>query len=86
MRTSKQILYDYVSRARESCAGDSIKPKAVVVKLLEDAIRFATKCNAEDIAMKLLTIQTDMVMVKEYADRLPIDQRLCDILNHDLKG
>jgi len=87
MKTTRQLLYRKVQDARESCAGDSVKTKEVVLQKIKDAIAFASQIEAPMyIIKKLIKAERIVQREKEFADRLPADKVLCDILNEDLKG
>lgn len=85
MRTTKELLYEKVSSAREACGGDCPLKKHALLKKVDGAIAFAQKVNAEfNILNKLSEARRIIAKSKTYAERLPADQLLCEILNVDL--
>lgn len=87
MRRSERVLYSKVQKARESCAGDSVKGKGEVMKLITDALNFAIEWGVEQAVLdKLAVAYSGMSTVSEYKDRLPVDQILCSLLNNELEG
>lgn len=86
MRTTKDLLWNKISVAREHCAGDSPKDKIYLLKDVADALNFAYEVNApQELINKLIEAKRIIQESKAYHERLPADELLCEILNVDLK-
>lgn len=74
-------LRQYISRARESCAGSNVQEKFILVNLLDKAVKYSTNNDFVNLPIELTMIEKDSLKIKEYGDRLPLDDKLCNILN-----
>lgn len=70
-----------ISIAREACAGSNVQDKNVFVNLLNDSLKLAVEYNYLNLPIELCLIEKDALKIKDYGDRLPLDNKLCDILN-----
>jgi hypothetical protein len=78
-------LYAKVSKARESCAGSKVADLPVVLRNIQDALNYAVANQAEQsVIMKLNQALSQVKNASVWEDRLPADDLLCDIMNHDL--
>lgn len=86
MMSTKQLLYQKVEDARESCAGCSVLEKKPLLKKIDETITFALQVNASpQLVDKLAKAKQIVEKEKVFKDRLPADRILCEILNVDLK-
>ena len=87
MKTTRQLLYIKVEDARESCAGNSVKTKEILLQKIKDTIAFASQVETPMyLIQKLIKAERIVEKEKSFETRLPADQILCEILNVDLKG
>lgn len=78
----KELLYDKVSDARESCAGCHPLSKPTLLKKIDEALGFAFEVSApQEIINSLNEARRIVSKSKTYYDRLPVDQVLSDVLN-----
>jgi hypothetical protein len=78
----ERIFYGKVSKARESIAGSNIQKEHVTIEYIQDAINYGTKISIpEEYMTKITQALGIMKNAKEYGDRLPADNLLCEILN-----
>ena len=83
----KRVLYAKIWKAREHCAGSDVRDHETVEKEILDAKDYAEQFKAGDIIIgKLMKALEIMRTANNYYQRLPADDILCDILNHDLEG
>jgi len=86
MLTTKQLLYQKVESARESCCGCCPLERKDLLQKVDEAIVFALESNAPtNLLDKLVKAKKIIKREKTFKHRLSADQILCDILNHDLK-
>lgn len=79
-------LYRAVSDARESCAGSDVQDIPYALAKVQYAIDFAYNAHARESTInKLIEVKRILTEAQIYADRLPADQILSDILNTDLE-
>jgi len=82
-----RVLYAMIWKAREHCAGSEVREQVQVIKEIFDAKTYAEEMKVGDIIIgKLMKALEIMRNANNYIDRLPADDILCDILNHDLEG
>lgn len=86
MKTTRELLRNLVLNAREHCCGDAPRDKFPLLKDIDGALSFARKVEADMLLRnKLREVRRIIVKSKRYADRLPADELLCEIVNVDLK-
>ena len=74
-------LRQSISRAREACAGSNVKDKNEFVYLLNDSLITAERYNYIGLLIDLGSVFYEALKISDYGDRLPLDDKLCDILN-----
>jgi len=80
-------FYGLVSRARESCAGSSVKALDTVKVYVREAIEYGYTHNASRHHMaKLSEALTLLENAKTFLDRVKADEILCGILNEINRG
>lgn len=70
-----------ISRAREACAGSNVQEKGIFIDLLNKALKISIDYNYVNLPIKLAMIEKEALKIKDYGDRLPLDDELCGILN-----
>lgn len=84
--STKQLLYQKVESARESCCGCCPLEKKDLLEKVDEAITFALESHAPtNVLDKLARAKQIIEKEKIFKDRLPADHILCEILNVDLK-
>lgn len=83
-------LYQLISNAREACAGCQVKETSEVIDLIQRAQDYiANHCEqgSKEFAYwgELRSIKRQMLLTNDYGGRLPVDTRLCNILNEMLE-
>ena len=79
-------LYRLISKARESCAGSSVKDIQEVIELNKAALQYAVFIGADrSIQDSLSRVDGLLREAKDYGDRLEPDNILCSVLNQMLK-
>ena len=86
MRSTRQMLYNKVSNAREHCCGCAPKDKIYLLGDVADALNFAFEVNApQSLINKIIEAKKQIQQSKTYHERIEADQLLCEVLNVDLK-
>jgi len=86
MRTTRKLLYNKVSNAREHCCGCAPQDKTYLLKDVADALNFAFSVDApQSLINKLVEAKKLIQKSKTFHERLSADQLLCEVLNVDLK-
>ena len=86
MKTTRELLWNLVSAAREHCCGSAVMGKAHLLRDINAVLNFARKVEVnEPLINKLLEVRRLVRNAVQYKDRLHADRLLCEILNHDLK-
>lgn len=79
-------FYQLVKEARESCAGDSIKPFKFVIHYLNKALRYGSEHSMSSVYLeRIAKAKGLLVNAKDYGDRLEPDDILCQVCNELLK-
>ena len=75
-------LRQSISTAREACAGSNVQKKFIFINLLDKAVKCSVDNEFVNLPIELTMIEKEAFKIKDYGDRLPLDDKLCNILNN----
>lgn len=85
-KKDRKKLYEFIWDARESCCGSSVKDKDILINKLTVALLEAHELQIDNNVLdKLREARKIILKSRNYYDRLPADDILCEILNEEMK-